>query len=861
MVIKYLLCMAFGGHKFTIRILPGFIMSQNDKKTASVPTINITEQSTDQTYTVETGMLPPVLRGKPFYSTNEFVLFPDDVVILSQVSLENRRIFNIAEQELFECVIAFSEEPEKPLQPSDLPILGCLLRILKIERNHDQTKKYTVRCVKRVFINEISLDPESKINRVLISDARETPFPTIGSELFEAQGKMRLIRQMGRQIFEAIPSPVAKDILRILERDNSEAGLICDKLLRSIDIMPKERARGFKLLKVTDRIDFTVSVLTEQLKGVRMMADIAQKVRAEMEKQQRDYFLRQQIKAIKEQLGDPVEPQVDLEELREKIEKLKASDDVKEECRKEYARLAIMMPSTSEYHVSRNRLDVLLDVPWQVYTEDNHDMAHARAILDENHFGLKEVKERLLEFLAVRALKPDLKAPIICLAGPPGVGKTSLGKSVARALGRTFHRLSLGGVHDESEIRGHRRTYIGSMPGRIVQALRRVKTMNPVIMLDEIDKLTSSAHGDPSSALLEVLDPEQNAAFCDNYIEIPIDLSQVLFITTANALDMIKPALRDRMEVIEIPGYTAIDKHHIAVDHLVPKLLDAHGILPTQLAFKDDALDQLIAMYTHEAGVRQLEQRLSSVMRKVAVTIADARGTQKRLPKTMVCKKHLEKYLGKPRYNHEKAQKYPLSGVSTGLAWTSAGGEILMIETTIVPGTGKIVITGNLGDVMKESVSTVMTVIRSRAAKYDIAKETFEKNDIHVHFPAAATPKDGPSAGTAIFCALLSLLTDKIVPADLAMTGELSLRGRVLPIGGLREKILGAHRAGIKTVLFPKANLRDLDELPDEVRPDFVFHPVETIDEVIRLVFESMPGRKRAASKAKKTSQAHASDE
>ncbi len=814
-------------------------MSQNDKKSSNIPKINITDNSSDQTYTVDTDKLPPVLRGKPFYPTNEYVLFPDDVAMVAQLSIENRRVFNIAERELFECVIAYTEKPGGTIPQTDLPMVGSLIRIIKIEKNPDQTKKYTIRCIRRVIINEISTDPESNIKRVLISSAKEIQPQPLGNDLFNVQEKVRIIRQLGRQLFEAIPSPQSKDMIRILDSDFSDPGVICDRILRGVDIMTKERAEGLKLLNIQDRVNYTLNILTEQLKGARLMAEIAQKVRAEMEKQQRDYFLKAQIKAIKEQIGETNEPQVDNEDLKEKIDQLKASDEVIEECKKEFARLSIMAPASSEYNVARTHLEVLLDMPWQEYTTDNHDITRARTILDEDHYGLKDVKERLLEFLAVRALKPDLKAPIICLYGPPGVGKTSLGKSVARALDRKFHRLSLGGVHDESEIRGHRRTYVGSMPGRIIQALRRVKTMNPVIMLDEIDKLASDVHGDPSSALLEVLDPEQNSAFCDNYIELPVDLSQVLFITTANSLDTIKPALRDRMEIIEIPGYTAIDKHHIATDHLIPKLLGEHGILPTQLAFKPDALDKIIALYTHEAGVRQLEQRLSAVMRKVATTIAEAKATKKRVSKTNVCIKHIESYLGKPRYTHEVAQKYPLSGVSTGLAWTSAGGEILIIETTMVPGKGNIVITGNLGDVMKESVSTVLTVIKSRAGKFGVAKETFEQNDIHIHFPAAATPKDGPSAGTAIFCALLSLLTNKIVPADLAMTGELSLRGRVLPIGGLREKILGAHRAGIKTVLFPKENLRDLGDLPDEVKPDFDFHAVETIDEVIKIVFEN----------------------
>ena len=839
-------------------------MSSDNKKKGPVPSITSDKSLFNRTFTVPQEKLPPALRGKPVFITNEFVLFPEDVATVSLRSMYDETVFSTGANEMFECVIVYrTQEPDKNVMdlvhaPDHLPI-ATLARIIKVDRGPERELRYTLRGLKRIYVDALSWDNECNVWRAALSECQEIELPEIGEELFEMQSKMRALRQVGRQIFEHQTSQPARDLLRILDKDNSEAGMICDKIARTLDIPTRDRANVLNLLSIASRIEYTLNLLTQQLQMARIMSEITANVRSDLDKQQRDYFLRQQIKVIREQLGDATDQNTDLDDLKKRIDELDASDEVKEFCLKSWKRMQQMQPTGSEYGVALAHLETLLDIPWNKTTIDNNDIIEARRILDEDHYGLKDVKQRLIEFLAVRALNPELKAPIICLYGPPGVGKTSLGKSVAQALGRKFHRISLGGVHDESEIRGHRRTYVASMPGRIVQALRRVQTMNPVIMLDEIDKVTSDQRGDPSSALLEVLDPEQNNAFSDNYVETPVDLSQVLFLTTANNIETIAPALRDRMEIIEIPGYTSIEKRHIATDHLVPKLLKDHGLLKTQLDFKPEALDLIIAHYTREAGVRQLEQRLSAIMRKVATAVAEARSSKQRFRKITLAPKMIESYLGKQRYDHEIAQRHPVSGVATGLAWTPVGGEILFIESTIVPGKGDIVMTGKLGDVMQESVRTALTLIRARAEKLGLPEGLLDKKDVHLHFPAAATPKDGPSAGSAIFCALLSLFTDKLVPASLAMTGEISLRGLVLPIGGLREKALGAYRAGIRTILFPKQNLRDLDDIPEEVRRELDMYAVETIDQVIDIVFAD--GEKSGKLLVPKPSLSEAPDE
>jgi ATP-dependent Lon protease len=512
--------------------------------------------------------------------------------------------------------------------------------------------------------------------------------------------------------------------------------------------------------------------------------------------------------------------------------------EAKEVAERELERLSNMSPASAEYTVSRTYLDWLVSVPWSKATEDKIDVASAREQLDKDHYDLEKVKDRILEYLAVRKRKPDLKGPILCLVGPPGVGKTSLGRSIATAMGRKFVRQSLGGVRDEAEIRGHRRTYIGSLPGRVIQGLKRAGTRNPVFMLDEIDKLGADFRGDPSSALLEVLDPEQNFSFSDHYLEVPFDLSQVFFITTANVLDTIPPALRDRMEVLRLPGYSEEEKLQIARRHLIPRQIAENGLQEDEIEITDEALGRLINEYTHEAGLRNLEREIASVCRKVSRDLVEAaeKSEEPELP-IRVDGDKVSGYLGPQRYFREVAERTQRSGVSTGLAWTSSGGDILFIETTRMPGKGKTVITGRLGEVMKESVQAAISYLRASSERFGIEPRLFETSDIHVHVPAGAIPKDGPSAGNALMVSILSLLLDRHVPADLAMTGEITLRGKVLPVGGIKEKVLAAKRAGIRRVILPKKNEKDLEDLPDHVREALEFHPVETMDDVLRETF------------------------
>ena len=492
---------------------------------------------------------------------------------------------------------------------------------------------------------------------------------------------------------------------------------------------------------------------------------------------------------------------------------------------------------SAEYTVVRTYLDWILDLPWSNSTEDNMEIMEVRKVLDEDHYGLEKVKKRIVEYLAVRKLKKDKKGPILCLLGPPGVGKTSLGRSIARALGRKFVRVSLGGVHDEAAIRGHRRTYVGALPGQIIQGMKKASTINPVFMMDEVDKIGHDFRGDPSAALLEVLDPEQNNTFADHYLEIPYDLSNVMFVATANVADPIPPPLRDRMEILEIPGYTRREKLAIARQHLIPKQLEEHGLKTEQLQIMDEAVEEIIEHYTREAGVRSLERQVASVIRGVAVKVAEGDLT----PRTVKTEDDLREYLGPIKYTSEVAERTEETGVATGLAWTSVGGEILFIEATRMFGTGKLQLTGQLGDVMKESARAALSYLRTNAEKYGVAKDFLEKSDIHIHIPAGAMPKDGPSAGVTMFTALVSLMTGIRVRHDVAMTGEISLRGRVLPIGGLKEKTLAAHRAGIKRVLVPERNKADLEEVPKEVRDELEFVIVNKLDEVLAAALESMP--------------------
>jgi ATP-dependent Lon protease len=568
-----------------------------------------------------------------------------------------------------------------------------------------------------------------------------------------------------------------------------------------------------------------------------MRERINSQIKEEMGKNQREYVLRQQLKAIKEELGEDEGDQGDLDGLEERIAKAELPSEADQVAKKQLKRLRTMQVGSAEYTVVRTYLDWILDLPWNESTEDNMDISAVRKVLDEDHYGLEKVKKRIVEYLAVRKLKRDKKGPILCLLGPPGVGKTSLGKSIARALGRKFVRVSLGGVHDEAAIRGHRRTYVGALPGQIIQGMKKSGTINPVFMMDEVDKIGHDFRGDPSAALLEVLDPEQNNTFADHYLEIPYDLSKVMFVATANIADPIPPPLRDRMEILDLPGYTRREKLAIARQHLIPKQLEEHGLTDQLLTITDEAIEEIIEHYTREAGVRSLERQVSSVIRGVAVKVAEGDDT----PRTVKTEDDVRSFLGPTKYTSEVAERTEETGVATGLAWTSAGGEILFIEATRMFGTGKLQLTGQLGDVMKESAQAALSYVRANAAKYGIAKDFIEKSDIHIHIPAGAMPKDGPSAGITMFTALVSLLAGIRVSHDVAMTGEISLRGRVLPIGGIKEKVLAAHRAGIKRIILPERNKADLEEIPREVRDELEFVVVAKVDEVLKAALEREP--------------------
>jgi ATP-dependent Lon protease len=547
-----------------------------------------------------------------------------------------------------------------------------------------------------------------------------------------------------------------------------------------------------------------------------------------MGKNQREYVLRQQLKAIKEELGEDDGDQGDLDGLEDRIAKANLPTEAEQVAKKQIKRLRNMQVGSAEYTVVRTYLDWILDVPWHQQTADNLEISAVRKVLDEDHYGLEKVKKRILEYLAVRKLKKDKKGPILCLLGPPGVGKTSLGRSIARALGRKFHRMSLGGVHDEAAIRGHRRTYVGALPGQIIQGMKKVGTINPVIMMDEVDKLGHDFRGDPAAALLEVLDPEQNNTFADHYLEIPYDLSNVMFIATANVADPIPAPLRDRMEILEIPGYTRREKLAIARQHLIPKQIEEHGI---------SAVEVIIDGHTREAGVRTLERQVASVIRGVAVKVAEGDLS----PRRIETEDHIREFLGPTRYTSDVAERTSETGVCTGLAWTSVGGEILFIEATRMYGSGKLQLTGQLGDVMKESAHAALSYVRANCEKFGISKDFLEKSDIHIHIPAGAMPKDGPSAGVTMFTALVSLLTGIRVRHDVAMTGEISLRGRVLPIGGLKEKVLAAHRAGIKRIVLPERNVPDLEEVPAEAKNDLEFIAASKMEQVLDAALEEKP--------------------
>jgi ATP-dependent Lon protease len=619
-----------------------------------------------------------------------------------------------------------------------------------------------------------------------------------------------------------------------------DPGRLADLAASNLDLKVDKAQQVLELIDPIDRLRRVHELMAKEMEVLEIQNDINTQARGEMDKSQREFYLRQQMKAIQQELGEGNELQEEVEQYRDKIKKAKMPKEVAEESERQLGRLERMHPDASETATLRNYLDWMVSLPWAKATKDNLDLKKAQKILDEDHYGLEKIKDRIVEHLAVRKLKKDSKGPILCFVGPPGVGKTSLGKSIARALGRKFVRMSLGGVHDEAEIRGHRRTYVGAMPGRVIQSIHQAGTNNPVFMMDEVDKIGADFRGDPSSALLEVLDPEQNFAFRDNYLGVPFDLSNVMFVTTANMLDPIQPAFRDRMEIIQLSGYTEEEKLQIAKRHLIPKQIEAHGLKKNQIQFTDEGIRAIINQYTQEAGLRNLEREIAAVCRKVAKQIAIG---EKKVRK--IHTDNLDQFLGRPKVFQEELLKRDQIGVATGLAWTPVGGDVLFVEATAMKGRGALTLTGQLGDVMKESAHAALSYARSHAKEFGISEDFFAKNDIHVHVPEGAIPKDGPSAGVTMATAILSLLTRKAVHRKIAMTGEITLRGEVLPVGGIKEKVLAARRAKIDTVILPSLNRRDLEDVNETIRQEMKFVFVDDVKSVFKaaLLETKKPGK------------------
>jgi ATP-dependent Lon protease len=718
----------------------------------------------------------------------------------------------------------------------DMGTVALIMRMLKLP---DGRVRILAQGLIRARVEALEDDGSSVSAEVQIVQEPEKPEKTLESEAL-----LRNVRS-GLERATSLGKSVAPEVL-IIASNVEEPGRLADLTASNLELKVQEAQDILEIVDPQQRLKKVYELLTRELELLDVQSKISTEAKGEMDKLQKQYFLRQQMKAIQKELGEGTEIQEEIKAYQDKLRKIKVSDEVKEELEKQISRLAQMHPESAETAVVRTYLDWMFSLPWDKSTVDNLDLRKAMKILDEDHYGLEKIKERIIEYLGVRKLSKTIKGPILCFVGPPGVGKTSLGRSIARALGRKFVRISLGGVHDEAEIRGHRRTYVGAMPGRIVQGIRRAGSINPVFMMDEVDKIGADFRGDPSSALLEVLDPEQNNQFRDHYLGVPYDLSKVLFITTANLLDPIQPAFRDRMEVLELPGYTEEEKVQIAVRHLIPKQIGENALSDKLVRFSDGALKKIIALYTREAGVRNLEREIASVCRKVARKVAEGR---KGL--TFVTSQKIESFLGPPKIFKDQLIQKDQVGTATGVAWTATGGEILFVEATKMQGKGNLQLTGSLGDVMKESAQAAMSYARAHAAELGIDNRTFYQNDFHIHIPEGAIPKDGPSAGVTMATALISTCTNNKVRWDVAMTGEITLRGNVLPVGGVKEKVLAARRAGVKKMILPAANRKDLVEIPKKVVSDMKFIFVEDVKEVLRQALVKSVGKKQTRKRKK----------
>jgi ATP-dependent Lon protease len=821
------------------------------------------------------GSLPSELPVLPLRNS---VFFPGAVMPLTIGRTKTIRLIEEATQDksLLGIVTQRAPEIDDPSQ-EDMYTVGTAARIIKLARTGKDGFNIVVEGVCRFRIDQFTQNDPFFVAKVtpLLDEG--------GAPDVEVEALALNLRNTAREVIELLPEiPVmAKQLLDSI----AAPGHLADLITANIDATIDEKQDVLEAVNLKRRLNKVLELLNRQFEVLKLSNKINTQVKGEMSKTQREYYLRQQLKAIKEELGDKEDDESGLDELEQRLKKAGLTEEAEKASKRELRRMRNMQPSQAEYTVARTYLDWLAELPWKLSSRDNLDLENAKAHLDADHYGLEKIKKRIIEYLAVRKLKADMRGPILCFLGPPGVGKTSLGRSIANALGRKFHRISLGGVRDEAEIRGHRRTYIGALPGRIVQGMKKAGTHNPVFLLDEIDKLGHDFRGDPSSALLEVLDPEQNSTFSDHYLDVPFDLSRVLFIATANQSETIPPALKDRMEIIELPGYTFEEKLNIAKQHLIPKQIGEHGVTPKQIEFTDDAVLRLATGYTREAGVRNLEREVAAICRSVAVKVA--RGGDAGLPadeapkngretkaegkpakaneskaaaaeskasdakkdndskkdkeeqahKFLVTPDVIEKVLGPEKFYNETAERTSVPGVSTGMAWTAAGGDLLFIEATRMGGKGSLMLTGQLGDVMKESAQTALSWIRSRATDFGLAdrqdEHFLEKTDVHIHFPAGAIPKDGPSAGVTIITAVVSLLTGRCAKPDTAMTGEVTLRGLVLPVGGIKEKVLAAHRAGVKNIILPARNEKDLMDIPKNVRDEIRFIFAKTVDDVL----------------------------
>ena len=786
----------------------------------------------------------------PILPVKDIVFFPN---MMLPLTINDGRFVSLVDDSLSsDHIIGLATIKEtvegSELTPDNLYDVGLVVMIHKMLKMPDGSQRLLVQGMGRIRTTEYTqVEPyfKAKVERLedrMPEDERET------------QALMMNVKGLFKKLLEM--SPYLPSELGVIALNVEHPGNLADLVAANLNIKVPEKQDILETVVIKDRLEKILSFLNKEMEILELGSKIQTQAKDQMDKLQREYFLREQLKAIRKELGETDDQNQELEALRMRIEDAELPEEAKAVAERELDRLARISPSAPEYTVARTYLDWLADLPWSKSTNDNLDIKRAQKILDEDHYDLEKVKKRIVEYLAVRKLKPDIKGPILCFVGPPGTGKTSLGKSIARAMGREFIRLSLGGVRDEAEIRGHRRTYVGALPGRIIHGLRKAGSNNPIFMLDEVDKLGMDFRGDPSSALLEVLDPEQNFSFSDHYLETPFDLSKVMFITTANVLETIPPPLRDRMEVMDLPGYTMEEKATIARKFLIPRQLEGHGLTTQNLSINGKALQKIAKDYTREAGVRNLERQIATICRAVASKVA-AGETEK----VTVTPSMIEDYLGPARFYSEVAERTAQAGVATGLAWTAGGGDILFIEATKMPGRKSLTLTGQLGDVMKESAQAALSYVRSKAEDLRINPDFFDKYDIHVHVPQGAIPKDGPSAGVTMCTALISLLTERPIRNDVAMTGEITLRGMVLPVGGIKEKVLAAHRAGIHNVILPAKNRRDIEDIPENVRSEMEFRFARRIDDIVPWVFRMTKSPSKVSEEDHMEAKAASSDE